>query len=135
LYLPVVLGGDRHGCEPKAMLNLSNVATFEAFADEVRQKRRSEIVLIPHYFEPLRVRLLENAWHALSDASGELGRRHWMARVFIPDEKGVPRPLRDFTGTRIAHVIDRFRWVLGLLASPQLCPARMTFLGHEEGAL
>jgi len=28
------------------------------------------------------------------------------------------------------------RWVVGLLASPQLRPAlRMTFLGHEEGGL
>jgi len=134
--LTVISGGDRHGCEPNATLNVTAAQTFEEFVNEVRLEQRSEIVLMPQYFEPLRLRLLENTWHALSDAPGEFGRRHWMTRVFIPDERGAPRPLSDFTGTRMQRLIDRFRWVMGLLASPQLRPAlRMTFLGHEEGGI
>jgi len=134
--LPVVSGGDRHGCEPNATLNVTTAESFEEFVNEVRCERRSEIVLMPQYFEALRLRLLENAWHAMSDAPGEFGRRDWMTRVFIPDEKGGVQPLSDFAGTRLRRVVDRFRWVMGLLASPQLRPAlRMTFLGQEEGGL
>ena len=134
--LPVISGGDRHGWEPNATLNVTAAATFEEFVNEVRLEQRSKIVLMPQYFEPLRIRLLENTWHALSDAPGEFGRRHWMTRVFIPDEKGAPQPLSDFAETRIEKFVEPMRWVVGLLASPRLRPAlRMTFLGHEEGGL
>ena len=134
--LPVVSGGDRHGCEPNATLNVTRAETFEELVNEVREEQRSEVVLMPQYFKPLRIRLLENAWHALSDAPGEFGRRHWMTRVFIPDERGVAQALSDFSGTRMERFVEPMRWVMALLASPQLRPAlRMTFLGHEEGGL
>jgi hypothetical protein len=88
--LPVVSGGDRHGCEPNAVLNLTGATTFADFVDEIRLERRSQVLLMPQYFEPLRHRLLESAWHALSDAPGEFGRAHWMTRVFIPGRTGRP---------------------------------------------
>lgn len=135
-HLPVVSGGDRHGCEPNAVLNLTNAQTFNEFVSEIREERCSNVILMPQYFEPLRLRLLENAWHALSDVPGEFGRSHWMSRIFIPDADGNPRPLSDFMGTRLQRVIDKFRWVMSLLASPQMRPAlRLTFLGNEEGGL
>src|SRR5579863_312506 len=59
--LPVVSGGDRHGCEPNAVLNVTRAATFNEFAMELREDRHSEIMLMPHFFEPLQLRLLENA--------------------------------------------------------------------------
>jgi hypothetical protein len=134
--LPVVSGGDRHGCEPNAVLKLTAAATFADFVDEIRCERRSHVVLMPQYFEPLRHRLLEGAWHALSDAPGEFGRRHWMTRVFIPGADGSPRPLSDFMGTRFQRVIDKFRWVMGFLVSPQIRSAmRLGFLDNQDGAL
>jgi hypothetical protein len=134
--LPVVSGGDRHGCEPNSVLNLTEALTFGDFVDEVRRERKSQIVLMPQFFEPLRLRLLEGAWHALCDAPGEFGRRHWMTRVFVRGKDGSPRPLSEFTGTRFHHVIDRFRWVMAFLASPQARPAvRLAFLGGDEGGL
>jgi len=134
--LPVVSGGDRHGCEPNAVLNLTTATTFADFVDEIRCERRSNILLMPQYFEPLRHRLLEGAWHALSDAPGEFGRRHWMTRVFIPGADGSPRPLSDFMGTRFQRVIDKFRWVMGFLVSPKVRSAmRLTFLDNQDGAL
>jgi len=134
--LPVVSGGDRHGCEPNAVLNLTAAATFADFVDEIRLERRSHIVLMPQYFEPLRHRLLESAWHALSDAPGEFGRAHWMTRVFIDRADGSPRPLSDFMGTRFQRVVDKFRWIMAFLVSPQVRPAvRLAFLGNEEGGL
>jgi hypothetical protein len=92
-------------------------------------------MLMPQFFEPLQLRLLENAWHALADAPGEFGRHHWMSRVFI-EENGSATPLSQFTGTRFHRVIDKFRWVMALVASPALRPAlRLPFLGNEEGGI
>jgi hypothetical protein len=135
LGIPVISGGDRHGLEANAVLNLSPAATFEEFVEEVRREKRSEIILMPQYFEPLPLRLMENAWHALSDAPGEFGRGHWMTRVFI-EQNGEAKMLSQFTGTRFHRVVDKFRWVISLLANPVLRPAlRLPFLGHEEGGL
>jgi len=133
--MPVISGGDRHGCEPNAALNLTQAATFEEFVHEVREERRSEILLMPQFFDALPLRLLENTWHALADAPGEFGRRHWMTRVFI-EANGMATPLSQFTGTRFHRIVDKFRWLLALLASPALRPAlRLPFLGNEEGGL
>jgi hypothetical protein len=132
---PVVSGGDRHGCEANAALNLSRAHTFEEFVQEIRVERRSEIVLMPQFFDPLPLRLIENAWHALADAPGEFGRRHWMSRIFI-EQDGEARALTQFTGTRFERVIEKFRWVMGLVANPVVRPAlRLPFLGYEEGGL
>lgn len=132
---PVVSGGDRHGCEPNATLNLTNSSTVEEFVEEIRVERRSEVMLMPQYFEPLQLRLLENAWHALADAPGEFGRRHWMTRVFV-QEDGLDKPLSEYNGTRFERIVDKFRWVMSLVASPKLRPAlRLPFTGNEEGGL
>jgi hypothetical protein len=133
--LPVISGGDRHGCEPNAVLNLSHADSFEGFVHEVRYEKRSEILLMPQFFEALPLRLIENAWHALADAPGEFGRRHWMTRVFI-EEEGQVKALSQFTGTRFHRIIDKFRWVIGLVANPIVRPAlRLPFVGYEEGGL
>jgi hypothetical protein len=132
---PVISGGDRHGCEANAVLNLSRAQSFGEFVHEVRYEQRSEIALMPQFFEPLPLRLIENAWHALADAPGEFGRRHWMTRVFI-EQEGEAKALSQFTGTRFQRVIDKFRWVIGLVANPLVRPAlRLPFLGYEEGGL
>jgi|SRR5579871_3331729 len=134
--MPVVAGGDRHGCEPNAVLNLSAATSFAEFAEEIRVDRQSHVVLMPQYFEPLRHRILESAWHALCDAPGEFGRRHWMSRIFIEGDDGSTRPVSDFTGTRFQSLVDKFRWVMAFLASPQVRPAvRLAFLGQEDGGL
>jgi len=133
--MPVISGGDRHGCEPNAALNLTRAATFDEFVREVREERHSEILLMPQFFDALPLRLLENTWHALADAPGEFGRRHWMTRVFI-EKDGEATPLSQFTGTRFHRIIDKFRWLIALAATPALRPAlRLPFLGNEEGGL
>jgi hypothetical protein len=135
LNMPVVSGGDRHGLEPNAVLNLSRATTFEEFVHEVRDERTSEILMMPQFFEPLPLRLIENAWHALSDAPGEFGRRHWMTRVFIIED-GEAKAFSQFNGTRFHRVVDKFRWVIGLIANPVVRPAlRLPFHGYEEGGL
>lgn len=132
---PVISGGDRHGCEANAVLNVSRADSFDEFVEEIRCDRRSRIVLMPQFFEPLPLRLIENAWHALADAPGEFGRSHWMTRIFI-EQDGEPKALSQFTGTRFERVIEKFRWVMGLVANPLIRPAlRLPFVGYEEGGL
>ena len=133
---PIISGGDRHGCEPNVVLNLTAATEFNEFVDEVRKDRRSEILLMPPFFEPIRIRILENTLHSLSDAPGEFGRVHWMTRFFMQHPDGTITPLTIFAGTKLERIIDRFRWVSGILTSPRLRPAvRLTVLGSEEGGL
>ena len=129
----MVAGGDRHGFEPNAVLNVSRAGSFAEFVQEIRDQRRSEVVLMPQFFEALQLRPLENAWHALADAPGEFGRSHWMTRVFLIED-GEAKALSQFTGTRFHRLIDKFRWWMALAASPALRPAlRLPFLGNEGG--
>ena len=39
----VISGGDRHGCEPNASINLTNAADFAEFVEEVREGRQSTV--------------------------------------------------------------------------------------------
>ena len=135
LDVPVISGGDRHGLEPNVVLNVSRAATFEDFVDEIRNERRSEILLMPPFFDPLPLRLLENAYCALCDAPGEFGRGHWMTRIFI-EENGEARAVSHLAGTRFQSIVEKFRWIMGLVANPVLRPAfRVPFVGYEEGGL
>jgi hypothetical protein len=90
---PVIAGGDRHGCEPSGLLNLTNASTFSEFVEEVRHEQ-SHILAMPQYGEstPLRV------FHTLLDVirtypDHPLGSRFWDERIYHPDERGVMRPL------------------------------------------
>jgi hypothetical protein len=135
LDMPVVSGGDRHGLEPNAVLNVSRATSFEEFVHEVRDERRSEMLLMPQYFDPLPLRLIENAYHALSDAPGEFGRSNWMTRIFI-EQDGEAKAVSQFEKTRFRRVVEKFRWVIGLVTNPVVRPAlRLPFLGYEEGGL
>jgi hypothetical protein len=134
--LPVISGGDRHGCEPNVLLNLTSATTFSDFVDEIRLERCSQILLMPRYFEPLRHRLLEGALHALGDAPGEFGRRHWMSRVFMERADGSVEPLSDHAGTRFQRFVETLRHAIAFLLSPKVRPAlRFAFLGSEDVGL
>lgn len=54
-----VSGGDRHGCEPNAILNLSQASSFSEFVDELRRHRQSQIVFMPQYQESLNWRTMQ----------------------------------------------------------------------------
>ena len=47
--LPLISGGDRHGLEANANLNLTHARTFAEFVDEVRQDGRSTVLFMPQY--------------------------------------------------------------------------------------
>src|SRR3984893_12794158 len=50
---PLISGGDRHGCEPSAALNLTCATSFSEFVSEIRVEQRSHVLIMPQYEDPL----------------------------------------------------------------------------------
>jgi hypothetical protein len=78
----VISGGDRHGLEPNALINLSNAATFEEFVNEVRREGISDVLVMPQYREPIAFRYAETIWETIRDYPGNQGRVRWSDRFF-----------------------------------------------------
>lgn len=133
--LPVISGGDRHGCEPNATLNVTAAGTFDEFVEEIRRDHYSKVLLMPQYFDSLKLRLFTEAWHILAEAPGEFGRRNWTARVFYITKEGEERPASMLWGEDGPAFMKRVHWALGLFAKPWLRPAmRLGLLqSWEEG--
>lgn len=93
----LVSGGDRHGLEPNANVNLTNAATFAEFVDELRVDGLSDILFMPQYREPLRVRMIGTMCDIVRDYP-ELptGRRRWNDRVFYREDDGTVKPLSAY---------------------------------------
>ncbi len=84
--LPLVAGGDRHGREPNAILNLSTARDFSGFVREVRHERVSHVTFMPQYQEPLKLRILQAMIDVVRDYPENFeGRRSWRDRVFYRD--------------------------------------------------
>lgn len=85
----LISGGDRHGCEPNALLNLTNAADFPEFVDEIRNGRQSSVVIMPQYGQPFGWRMYQNFTHVIADyPQHSEDRRHWDQRTFHPDRAG-----------------------------------------------
>ena len=92
----LISGGDRHGIEPNADVNLSNASSFTEFVHEVRYEGRSHVLFMPQYAEPWKHRILESTLDAIRDyPEFPQGSRFWDERVFQPDHNGMIRPLRE----------------------------------------
>lgn len=90
----IVSGGDRHGLEPNANINLTNAECFDEFALEIREKKLSRILFMPQYAQPLKHRILQSAVDAVSHyPQFPAGSQRWDERVYHPDGHGVPQPL------------------------------------------
>ena len=82
-------GGDRHGAEPSAVLNLTNAESFSEYVHEVRRERRGHVLFMPQYAQPIALRMLESFLDMIREYPdyGESSRR-WDERVFHPDRHG-----------------------------------------------
>lgn len=92
LSMPVVSGGDRHGCQANTVINLTDASEFKGFADEVRLDRRSSVAILPAYKQPLLSRQLQSFSEILGNYPDfDENRRMWFDRVFfdIDDGRGV----------------------------------------------
>jgi hypothetical protein len=125
LGYPIVTGGDRHGCKPNTVLNLTNAKTFAEFAEEIRVDKRSEVVMMPEYREPLHSRQLQSFAEILKYyPKFPEGRKKWFDRVYFDTGDGH--------GTRKLSVhwtyggplwLQWAVWTLGVFGSPKARPA------------
>jgi hypothetical protein len=92
----LVAGGDRHGVEPNANINLTNAFSFTEFVQEVRREKRSNVLFLPQYAEPWKHRILQSTIDVVRHyPEFPQGSRTWDDRVFHPDANGVVRPLSE----------------------------------------
>lgn len=90
----LISGGDRHGVEPNANINLTNATCFTDFVHEIRREKRSRVLFMPQYAEPWKHRILQSTLDAIRDyPEFPQGSRTWDERVYHPDLKGVDTPL------------------------------------------
>ena len=132
---PLIGGGDRHGKEPNAILNLTNAATFSEFAAEIRDGY-SEILIASQYLEPFCMRILESLEDILGEQENHAyGWKRWSDRAFYICDDGVTRSLGEAWGDNPPAV----RWFgrgLGLLWHPQFKNIfRMAFAKREQAGI
>jgi hypothetical protein len=91
-----ISGGDRHGIEPNANVNLTRATCFTEFVHEVRRERQSHVLFMPQYAEPWKHRILNSTLAAIRNyPEFPEGSRRWDERVYHPDADGNPRPLAE----------------------------------------
>ena len=124
--MPIVTGGDRHGCKPNTVINMTNASTFVEFVDEIRNDKRSEVVLMPDYEKPLHSRQLGGFAEVLAHYPHfREGRRVWYDRVFFDtgDGNGL-RTLSDHGWKGGGPKWLRWAiWTLGVFGSSAMRPA------------
>jgi hypothetical protein len=92
----LISGGDRHGVEANANINLSNATSFTEFVHEVRRERRSNVLFMPQYAEPWKHRILQSTVDAIRNyPEFPQGSRNWDERVYHPGPDGTVRPLSE----------------------------------------
>jgi hypothetical protein len=110
----VISGGDRHGVEPNANVNLTRAGSFTEFVHEVRRERQSHVLFMPQYAEPWKHRILQSTLAAIRNYPDfPEGSRLWDERVYHPDAEGVIRPLCEL-------------WMMG--KAPALCSAVLSMV-------
>jgi hypothetical protein len=134
---PVISGGDRHCCEPNALLNITNAASFEEFVDEVRRDARSQVLVMPQYREPLACRLMRAIADVMRDNESHAhGWVRWSDRVFFRREDGAVEALSSVWGAGTGPMVIRaFARVAQSLDSRSLQAAmrQISSTAHEIG--
>jgi hypothetical protein len=92
----LISGGDRHGVEPNANINLTNATSFTEFVHEIRREKKSSMLFMPQYAEPWKHRILQSTIDAIRNyPEFPQGSQNWDERVYHPDRNGVIRPLSE----------------------------------------
>jgi hypothetical protein len=119
---PFISGGDRHGCEPSALLNLTNATSFTEFVEEVRQGH-SHVLAMPQYADCTPLRMFHTVLDAIRTYPDyPLSSRNWDERVYHPDQNGVPRALATLWESPPLFL----RQILRLLQAAEAEPVRGT---------
>ncbi|HYP14682.1 MAG TPA: hypothetical protein VEQ63_12215 [Bryobacteraceae bacterium] len=131
--LPLISGGDRHGCEPNALVNLTNAGCFSGFVDEVRRDRHSIVLYMNHYKEPLQYRLLQGVLDVIRDYTDwPADRRRWTDRVFYQGWDGTVKRLSSLWKGDGPAIVRAFICSVRLLESRQVRTALRMALAEER---
>jgi hypothetical protein len=130
---PVISGGDRHGCEPNALVNVTNAESFEEFVSEIRNDQVSEVVFMPHYREPLRYRVVQTMWDVVREyPDAPEGRQHWADRVFWRFPDGRVETVAQLWPNCESGIVKQFLWVMRLADSHRFRRALRQALADGE---
>ncbi|MDA0203821.1 MAG: hypothetical protein O2795_00575 [Acidobacteria bacterium] len=134
--MKLISGGDRHGREPNATLNLTNAATFAEFVDEIRGGAESHVLVMPHFHDPLVMRIIQSLVEIMKDHPEHVhGRVHWSDRVFRRCEGADVKTFSEFFGGKepamTRHLLNGARWLSG----PSMRKAWKRIAVPEEAAL
>jgi hypothetical protein len=92
----VISGGDRHGLEPNANINLTSAASFTEFVEEIRVERVSHVHFMDQYQGRWEQRILRSTLNAITDFPDFMpGWQRWDERAFHPDKDGVMRSFAE----------------------------------------
>jgi hypothetical protein len=131
--LPVISGGDRHGREPNACINLTNASTFAEFVAEVRGDGWSDVLFMPQYRDSLKTRILENMADILEDDPDHaMGWVHWSDRCFYRTDEGTEKSLGELWHGKFPSVIHRFISLMSLLKHRRIRSALRIALNENQ---
>lgn len=133
LGFPLVTGGDRHGCKPNTVINLTGSRTFAEFVEEIRVDKRSEVVLMPEYKEPLHSRQLQSFAEILKHyPEFPEGRRRWFDRVHYDYDGLGARPLSVHWEIGGPRWLRWATWTLGISGSTRFRPLFRWAMKRED---
>jgi hypothetical protein len=116
----LISGGDRHGLEPNANVNLTNARNFREFVEEIRVERRSHVMFMEQYAKPWEGRILQSTLNAVTDFPEFIeGWQRWDERAFHPDQNGQLQPMSKL-------------WVDGQAPWPLRLGIELVRLGRSE---
>ena len=138
----VISGGDRHGLEPNANVNLTSAVSFTEFVEEVRVDRVSHVHFMDQYRGRWEQRILRSTLNAVTDFPEFMqGWQRWDERTFHPDKDGVMRSLAElWPEGRVPLVMRgivngvRLGGVRGVSAPLSLAFPGVNRVGREMGA-
>ncbi len=88
---------------------ITDAGTFAEFVDEVRSDGWSDVMFLPQYREPFRVRILENLFQIMQDdPQHSKGWIRWSDRVFYCNQFGIVKSMAEIWGENPPAVVDRF---------------------------
>lgn len=123
--MPVATGGDRHGCRPNTVINLTDARTFDEFVEEIRVDKKSQVAFMPEYELPLHSRQLASFADILKTYPDfPEARRRWFDRVSFDTGSGLGVARLSEQGWNNAKRVwlRAAIWTLAVLGSPVARP-------------
>lgn len=134
--LPLISGGDRHGREPNAVLNLTNAASFPEFVAEVRGDGWSDVYFAGQAADSRALRIYRTVCDIVrDDPEHGLGWVRWNDRVFYRLSTGEVQPVSEAWATGPPAVISWFVGLVKLLDHDRVAPAIRTLGGFRGEAV